>query len=302
MFEALEGCPHCLKTIFSTFLRGFRVPSRLCYNGLMPRNPDLSIRNGIEESGGTVSAPTQKPSGEALPIFNLKQRLLIFLATWVGYGLIALIGRTLRWEVVGLENWQSIFGNGHRALYTFWHRGIFSATWFWRRRGIVVITSRNFDGEYIARIIQLHGYGAARGSSSRGATRAFIELARHLQRGVDVAFTIDGPQGPRFVAKPGPVLLAKKTGHPIFCFHISPEKCFSFKKSWDQFQIPYPFSRMVILMAPPLYVPSDADGSEMERRHRMMQETLDRIRMEGDFWWEKGRAEARAAAGAESAR
>src|ERR1700730_16828720 len=94
-------------------------------------------------------------------------------------------------------------------IFTFWHREIVAATWFWRKRGIVVMTSRNFDGEYIARIIQKHGYGAARGSSSRGATRALVEMIKSLKDGRDAAFTVDGPRGPRFVAKPGSVLLAK---------------------------------------------------------------------------------------------
>src|ERR1051326_534551 len=113
------------------------------------------------------------------------QRLQIRLAAWACYLAIALIGRTLRWEVFGRENHQAAEKAGKGIIFTFWHREIFSATWFWRRRGIVVMTSQNFDGEYIARIIQKHGYGAARGSSSRGATGALKEMIRATRHGCD---------------------------------------------------------------------------------------------------------------------
>src|SRR5579884_3490984 len=112
---------------------------------------------------------------------------------------------------------ESAQKHGRGLVYTFWHREICAATWFWRKRGIVVMTSQNFDGEYIARIIRKHGYGAARGSSSRGARRALVEMIQGLQQGRDAAFTIDGPRGPRFVAKPGSVILAKATGAAILC-------------------------------------------------------------------------------------
>src|SRR5579872_4676314 len=110
--------------------------------------------------------------------FTRWQRVQIFVASWVGYFAVLLIGRTLRWHVEGWENWEVANRTGKGIIYTFWHREIFSATWFWRRRGIVVMSSQNFDAEYVARIIQKHGYGAARGSSSRGAGRALVEMAK----------------------------------------------------------------------------------------------------------------------------
>ena len=151
------------------------------------------------------------------------------------------------------------------------------------------MTSQNFDGEYITRIIRLYGYGTARGSTSRGAIRVMVELIRHLRQGKDVVVTVDGPRGPRFVAQPGAVLLAKKTGQPMIGFHLSPEKCYTFRKSWDQFQVPYPFSRIVVLLTPPIYVTAEADEAEMERKLQEMQAAMDRIREEGDSWWDKKR-------------
>jgi lysophospholipid acyltransferase (LPLAT)-like uncharacterized protein len=244
-----------------------------------------------EESAGTLeerSAARAPEAGVDLQenprAFTLWQRLQIFLASWIGYLAVLLIGRTLRLEVYGWENWEAARKTGKGLIYTFWHREIFPATWFWRRRGIVVMTSQNFDGEYIARIIQRHGYGAARGSSSRGASRALGEMVRCLRHGADTAFTIDGPRGPRFVAKPGAVLLAKATGAAILCFHIALRKAYVFRKTWDQTQIPCPFGRAAVFIAPPILVSPEANEEEQTRKHQEVQATLDQLRGRGEAW------------------
>ncbi|MBI1940612.1 MAG: lysophospholipid acyltransferase family protein [Acidobacteria bacterium] len=237
------------------------------------------------ESGESipVSAPEAKLDDNPRT-FTLWQRIQILVASWVGYFAVLLIGRTLRWEVYGWENWEAARKIGNGLIYTFWHREILPATWFWRKRGIVVMTSQNFDGEYIARIIQAHGYGAARGSSSRGASRALAEMVRCLESGRDTAFTIDGPRGPRFVAKRGSVLLAKPTGAAILCFHIALKRAYVFEKSWDRFQIPCPFTRAAIFIAPPTTVPQEAGEEEQTRIHQHVQATLDELRGRGEEW------------------
>ena len=216
--------------------------------------------------------------------FTLWQRFQIFVASWLGYLAVLLIGRTLRWHVEGWENWEAAKNAGKGIIYTFWHREIFSACWFWRQRGIVVMTSQNFDGEYIARIIQKHGYGASRGSSSRGAGRALAEMARCLRSGRDAAFTIDGPRGPRFVAKRGSVILSRSTGASILCFHVALKSAYVFRKTWDQTQVPYPFSRAAVFIAPPIIVPEDASEDEQNRKQGEVQRVLDDLRRRGEDW------------------
>ena len=216
--------------------------------------------------------------------FTRWQRFQIFVASWIGYLAVLLIGRTLRWHVEGWENWEAASRTGKGIIYTFWHREIFSACWFWRRRGIVVMTSQNFDGEYIARIIRMHGYGASRGSSSRGAGRSLAEMARCLRSGRDAAFTIDGPRGPRFVAKRGSMILSRSTGASILCFHIALKKAYVFRKTWDQTQFPYPFSRAAIFIAPPIVVPHGASEEAQNRTQEEVQRTLDDLRRRGEAW------------------
>jgi len=144
----------------------------------------------------------------------------------------------------------------------------------------------NLDGEAIAQCIQRFGYGAARGSSSRGGFRALAEMARLIRNGRDAAFTIDGPRGPKYIAKQGPVLLAFKTGAAIFCFHISMKRRIQLK-SWDEFQIPVPFTPAVVLQAPPIWAPKDSTEGQLRELHEKMQSVLDELRIRGDSWWQQ---------------
>src|SRR5881392_1590988 len=100
--------------------------------------------------------------------YSRSERFKAYLVGCIGYLVINVIGRTMRWQSVGDSHLDEILNSGKRAIFTFWHGRIFPATFYWRNRGIVVMTSMNRDGEAIAQCIQRFGYGAARGSSSRG--------------------------------------------------------------------------------------------------------------------------------------
>ncbi len=213
-------------------------------------------------------------AGEAR-VFTRWERFQIFLASWVGYLALRLVGPSIHWETVGWENYEAAQRLGKSLIFAIWHCEIFSATWFWRKRGIVVMTSQNFDGEYIARIIQMHGFGVARGSSSRRASRALVEMIRAVRKGSEAGFTVDGPRGPRHVAKPGVVLLAKATGAPILCFHIVPHRAWVLRKSWDRTEIPRPFTRATVFIAPPILVSPEAGEEEQASKLREVQETFD---------------------------
>ncbi len=228
--------------------------------------------------------PAEGRSDTGERCFTLKRRLKAGVIGILGYFFISLIGRTLRWQAEGDSYLEEVYRSGHRAIFTFWHGRIFPATYYWRNRGIVVMTSMNQDGEAIAQTIQRLGYGVARGSSSRGGFRALAQLARDLRQGKDAAFTIDGPRGPRYVAKQGPILLGFKTGAAVMCFHISLKHKIQLR-SWDEFQIPFPFSRAVMLMAPPLWVPAEATEEQLRDLHAGMQKTLDTLRDRGETWF-----------------
>lgn len=236
---------------------------------------------GVETADAT-SAHT-KPS-EGPRTFTRWERVQILLATWLGYFAVRLIGPSLRWKIIGWENHEAARQLKKSLIFAFWHSEILPATWFWRKRAIVVMASQNFDGEYIARIIRMHGYGVARGSSSRGALRALVEMIRAVRKGSEAAFTLDGPRGPRHVAKPGAVLLSKATGAPILCFHIVPWRKWVLGKSWDRTEVPHPFTRATIFIAPPIVVPADANDDLQAAKLREVQETLDGLVLRGEEW------------------
>ena len=220
----------------------------------------------------TASAETASP----LPSFSFRQRVALWFITWAGYLAIRAIGPTLRY-CVSLEEGAPEDFVSPPVIYAFWHRCVFPAAYFWRGLGIQVMTSRSFDGEYIARIIQKLGFVPVRGSSNRGAVGALLELRRRSEEGSAAAFTVDGPRGPRYVAKPGPVLLSRATGIPMSAFHIALEDPWILN-TWDAFMIPKPFSRALIRMSRRISVPADADDSEMGRLHQELQSSLDRVR------------------------
>jgi hypothetical protein len=191
----------------------------------------------------------------------------------LGYRFVALLGATLRWRTEGLEHFDAIIRGGRQPIMAFWHGRILPATYYFRRRGIVVITSENFDGEWIAGIIERFGYGTARGSTSRGGRRALLQLTRDLAAGRPAGFTIDGPRGPARVAQPGAVWLAKATGHPVLPFHLEASRHWTLK-SWDQTQIPKPYSTVSIAMGEPFDVPADADDAGIESARVMLEARL----------------------------
>lgn len=214
------------------------------------------------------------------PRFALRQRFAIWCISMIGTLAIRLIGPTLRYRVE-IEPGGPPEPLLVPAVYCFWHRCVFASTYFYRNRDVAVMTSRSFDGEYIARIIHNMGFRAVRGSSSRGAVGALLEMHKEIEAGRTTAFTIDGPRGPRYVAKPGPVLLAKNTGVPIVCFHMALEHAWVLK-SWDLTMIPKPFSRALLRVSRVIHVPRDADQTTMERTHFEMQAALDRVRDDAD--------------------
>lgn len=208
--------------------------------------------------------------------YTRRERFLLWLISTIGTLAVRLIGRTLRFAV-HIEPGGAAF-NTHPLILCFWHRSIFASTWAFRRQNIGVITSQSFDGEYIARIISAFGYVPIRGSSSRGGARALLESRRILEAGRTVAFTSDGPRGPVYVTKPGPVLLASKSGVAIVAFHIAVEKAWLLK-SWDRFMIPKPFSRALLCMSTQIVVPPDLETSPLEQFHAELQAAQDRVRI-----------------------
>ncbi len=169
--------------------------------------------------------------------------------------------RTLTWKVEGAAYYDQIVASGHQPILAFWHARILPITWFFRGRGIVALTSANFDGQWIARVIERLGNRTVAGSSSRGGMRALLRLKREILGGHPVAFALDGPRGPARVAQPGALWLAAATGHPILPVHAESSGCWEVS-SWDRTQVPKPFSTIALVVGAPLFAERGAVSSE----------------------------------------
>jgi lysophospholipid acyltransferase (LPLAT)-like uncharacterized protein len=220
-----------------------------------------------------------------MPQLSRWRRMQIPVIAWAVYWIVRLIGPTLRLEVIGVHNATQLRDAKEPTIGAFWHRCIFPAIWIWRGRGIVVMNTVNFDGQWTRRVIERLGFGTAQGSSSRGAIEGLTVMGKRLEEGKNVAFTIDGPRGPRYVAKPGPVILARRSGRPISVFHIATKWGRTFKKSWDLFRVPFPFSRAVMFVAPPIRMPADAGSDVMHQKQQEMQAALERMRDLAEGWF-----------------
>src|SRR6478672_8466303 len=190
----------------------------------------------------------------------------------LGYPVLRALGSTWKWKVSGAEHVEAIRARGLYPIHSFWHGRILPATVYFQKLGIVVITSENYDGEWIARIITKFGYGTARGSTSRGGPKALLQLVREV-KSKGVAFTLDGPRGPAEVAQPGAVWLAKATGNPLMPFHAEAASSWTMK-SWDRTQVPKPFTTVAMAIGEPLYVPRDADEAALEEWRARLQAAL----------------------------
>src|SRR5262245_17809377 len=176
-----------------------------------------SQRKEIRDAAADEEAPDKLYSFAKLDRYSFKQRLIIRFAGLALYWIVRAIGATLKFEV---EGWEHHTGR-EPLVYCFWHNRIPIATYFWRRRGIVVMSSQSSDMEDIVRLIQRFGYGGAKGSSTHGSISGLIQMMRAVRSGKSAPFSVVGPRWPIYEAKPGALLLAKKTGAAILPFSLS---------------------------------------------------------------------------------
>lgn len=190
--------------------------------------------------------------------------------------LMKTLASTWRLECVGMERFDDAVAAGTPPIIACWHQVVLPGTIFWRDRGIVILASENFDGEWITRTLGHFGFTAARGSSSRGGARALIVLVRSMRAGHGVAITVDGPRGPARRAQPGALWLARQTGYPILPFHITASSAWHLG-SWDHGLIPRPRSRVVMVVGEPFHVAPDADDEALEQRRRDLEAALEEV-------------------------
>ncbi len=220
-------------------------------------------------------------------VFAWRDRLVLALLPRLVALWIAAIGVTLRFVVIAEKGAQAA-PLPARGIYCFWHQCTFSAGWYFRKYNACILISRSFDGELIARTLWLLGFRSVRGSSSRGAVAGLLQLRQEVARGGLAIFTADGPRGPAHRSKLGPVKLAQRTGVPIGCFHLEPERAWRLS-SWDRFAIPKPFTRVVVSWARSVpAVVANAGDAQMEQSRLDVDAALERARLHAEAWVKRG--------------
>lgn len=157
------------------------------------------------------------------------------------------------------ERWRPLYEARRPHVFLLWHEVLLPLLWHHRRQDIAIVVSENRDGQYLADFAVSLGYRAVRGSSSRGAARALLGAVRELQSGRAVAFTPDGPRGPRRELKPGVVAAAQRGGGVIVPIHARADRAWRLD-SWDRFLIPKPAARITIAYGRPFEV-EPGDGA-----------------------------------------
>ena len=211
--------------------------------------------------------------------FTFWQRLVLAIVPHMVRALLFVFGRTWRFEVIAEEGVTPVlFGEKPGAgIYCFWHQCVLPCTVYFRKSNAVILISRSFDGELITRILNMFGYDAVRGSSSRSAREGLLGLKHVIETGRTAIFTADGPRGPIYQTKMGPIKLAQTTGAPIGAFHLQPERAWVMK-SWDRFLVPKPFTRIVVSWAQWTHVPADLPGDQFESKRQELNNALERAR------------------------
>jgi lysophospholipid acyltransferase (LPLAT)-like uncharacterized protein len=218
--------------------------------------------------------------------FSLGQRLALAIVPRLTALVLALIGSTLRFEVIA-EDGVVPATPPAKGIFCFWHRCTLPCGWYFRKFRCSILISQSFDGELIARTLGLLGYGSVRGSSSRGGASGLLTLQRVLESGLPVVFTADGPRGPIYQTKIGPVKLAQMTGEAIGSFYLLPERAWVMR-SWDRFLIPKPFSRVAVSWARGVEAPGPDDSPEMlEARRLELNDALERARLQAEAHFSK---------------
>lgn len=214
------------------------------------------------------------------PRFTVGQRFVLATVPRIVWALLWIVGLTWRFEVIAEDGViPVVFGEKPGPeIYCFWHQCVLPCTMYFRRSRAVILISRSFDGELITRILQMFGFGAVRGSSSRGAREGLLGLKQIIETGRTAIFTADGPRGPIYETKMGPIKLAQMTGAPIGAFHLQPEQAWTMK-SWDRFLIPKPFTRIIVSWAQWTHVPADTPPEQFEARRQELNDAIERARL-----------------------
>lgn len=200
--------------------------------------------------------------------------MLETILPFIGWGYLRFVAATSRIMENGKDIPADFLKQGKVFIFAFWHGRQFFLIYVRRHDPIDVLISQSKDGDYIARALGLFGVSSVRGSTSRGGSRALVQLKRSLQKGKIIAVTPDGPKGPARKVQHGVIFIAQKMHVPIIPLAYAAKRCKIFY-GWDEYHVPYPFNRIVVTYGKPYYVKSNVsiDSAALELEQLLNENT-----------------------------
>jgi lysophospholipid acyltransferase (LPLAT)-like uncharacterized protein len=190
----------------------------------------------------------------------------------VGVFLVRLLSCTYRLRLVETQNERACLEKDGSVIYASWHQRFFpGVTFFAMRRPIAILISQRRDGEFAARIVDILGWRAVRGSSHRGGHEGLEQLKALSRKGYKIGHIVDGPKGPFGEIKPGLLRIAQVSGLGIVPTITSSERRWAFR-SWDRFMVPSRFPGHHQLERRSMSSQSREEGFERRAAHRAADE------------------------------
>ena len=206
----------------------------------------------------------------------MKKKLILILLRVVLWKVILLWCKTLRITRINSEHFNELKRNGKNVVVVFWHGTMFVG-WFLHRpemkRGISALVSQSNDGEFLSTILERWNYTMIRGSSHIGGKEAMQLMVDEVEKGNSLAITPDGPRGPRHEMKMGAIRVAQRTGVPLILAGISSSKKKQLR-SWDKFEVPLPFSSIVVTYSDPIIVAKELNNESLDEFKMIMQQRM----------------------------
>ena len=203
--------------------------------------------------------------------------------SWLMSVYIRFVFKTTKWTRVGFEARDEFCREHQGNLVLQWHNRAAMVAFAWpvKEYGITLVTSAHRDGRLISHALHHLGIKHIEGSSTRGGSAALRQIVKTIKSGTNIAMTPDGPTGPRFEVKEGPIAVAKMTGAPVSILTYSMKKR-KVLSSWDRFIIPLPFNEGVLCWRKIDQLPNRPNSDQVEVYRKYVEDELIKLSNEAD--------------------
>jgi len=218
---------------------------------------------------------------------TLKKKVVSWLGPWLAYWTIKILSWTMQFDEINPEIPRRGWDKGIPAIGAFWHGRLLMMPIVYKGRGLSFLVSSHRDGQVVGKALQRFGFHAILGSTTRKGFSGFKQMVKAY--GSDIAIVPDGPRGPRHRVQIGVIELAKLTGRAVIplTFSSSKRKIFN---TWDQFLLPYPFSKGVFMWGEPIEVDPHGDRPHLEEKRILLENRLNDLTERADHYFNKSNA------------